>query len=325
MKSVACAWAGAILILAAAIPDSRAEIPGGALRKPKAFPDVGLVTNASLQYGTVALDTWTGKVAYLLVDGSASNGYSRLFAWIPNDTRFGKPVEWKPKASEATPGLFVFGDLENKDAQGDEKVSVLWRFSTYKESRAAGGDTYFDYVTGKSVARSWAASSWHRLRFAFNLGYACGKAPSGSMDGSYPLELTLGDDLPLYQKWEQVPEPGDAPFRAVMRARHEVQETRDPRKGRLLCLFDGFDGAIIKKAPGDVSVGLVVVPYMGEPVVSNSLTMAEFMKSGFDQDIPYGWYSLRLTGFQYGRFTFGGRFHQLNIDPVPISRPMSGN
>lgn len=323
MKKMAWAWAGAILMVAG-IPVFGAEEAGGVLRKPKEFPAVAVTPGVPVQYGTVALDTWTGKVAYLLVEGSVSNGYSRLFAWIPKDTRFGKPVEWKPKASETTPGHFVFGDLENKGASGLEKVSVLWRFSTFKESRAAGASTHFDYVTGKTVSQNWEASSWNRLRYAFNLGYAYGKAPSGSMDGSYPLELTLAADLPLYPKWEQVPEPGEAPFYAALHAKHEIQETRDPKKGRLLCQFDGYEGAAIKKAPDEVNVGLVIVPYMGEAAVSNTLTLAEFVKTGFDNEIPYGWYSLRLIGFQYGRFSFGGRFHRINIDPLPISRPVGG-
>jgi hypothetical protein len=49
------------------------------------------------------------------------------------------------------------------------------------------------------------------------------------------------------------------------------------------------------------------------------------MKTGFDLDVPYGWYSLRLRGFRYGRFAFGGTFHRISIDPIPIIRPSSGD
>ena len=104
------------------------------------------------------------------------------------------------------------------------------------------------------------------------------------------------------------------------------QDLAQVRKPRVHVTYDvETEGAAIKKAPQELSVGLLVTPYMGEPVYSNTLSMAEFMKTGFDLDVPYGWYSLRLRGFRYGRFAFGGTFHRISIDPIPIIRPSSGD
>lgn len=308
--------AGAALLVSAAMGEE-----GAALKKPKEFPAVPVTRGVPIQYATVPMDTWTGRVAYLLVEGSSTSGYTRVFAWIPKDTRFGKPVEWKPKTAEALPNTWVFGELENKDAEGDDKININWRFTSHKEGRGAGTDTTVDYVTGKTTVRKWGASTWHRLYYTLNLGYAYGKGPAASMDGGYPLEVARTDDLRLYEKWEQVPEPSGAAFSAVIRAKHVIQESRDPKKARLLCQFDSFYGSSIKKAPADMAVGLLVTPYMGEPVYSNTVALAEFMKTGFDLEVPYGWYTLRLRGFRYGRFSFAGDFYKINFDPIPISRP----
>ncbi len=318
------AVAGWAVLAALAVGPVAAQDGAARLKKPKAFPAVS-GAGKSIAYSTVALDTWTGQVAYLMVEGSTTTGFTRVFAWIPDDSRFGRPVEWKPKTMEANPNGWLFGELDNKAAEGAEKVRINWRFYSVKEARGAGSDSHVDYTTGKTVTRNWGAATWHRIMYGFSLGYAFGDAPAASMDGGYPLEMASGNDLRLYPTWEEVPEPGHGGFSANIRARHEVQESRDPKTARLLCLFDGFEGAAIKKAPQELSVGLLVTPYMGEPVYSNTLSMAEFMKTGFDLDVPYGWYSLRLRGFRYGRFTFGGTFHRISIDPIPIIRPSSGD
>lgn len=312
------------LLAALALQPVSGENEAPRLKKPKAFP---AVTGAPKDpaFATVALDTWTGQVAYLMVEGSSSNGFTRVFAWIPGDSRLGRPVEWKPKTMEANPNGWNFGDLENKASEGEEKVRIIYHFYTVKEARGAGSDSSFDYVTGKTVTRSWGAATWHRMRYTFTLGYAYGNAPAASMDGGYPLEVGNGDDLRLYSTWEQVPEPGHGGFSANIRAKHEVQESRDPKNARLLCTFDGFEGAAIKKSPPDLNVGLTITPYMGEAIYSNTLTMAEFMKTGFDTDVPYGWYTFRLRGFRYGRFVFAGYFQRIGIDPVPVMRPSAGD
>jgi hypothetical protein len=322
MRSPAWAWALMVLIVCS-VQTARGQEGTPPLKKPKAFPAVpGVGTN--MHYSTFSLDTWTGQVAYLMVEGNSSGGFTRVFAWIPGDSRYGKPMEWKAKAMDGNPNAWTFGELENKAAEGDEKIRITWRFFSVKEARGAGSDTTTDYTTGKTVSRSWGASTWHRMRYSLALGYAYGKGPAASMDGTYPLELGDGDDMRLYPSWAQVPEPHGGGFSAAIRARHEVQESRDPKKARVLCLFEGFEGVTIKKTPPELTVGLTVSPYMGEMIYSNTLSMAEFMKSGFDLDVPYGWYSIRLRGFRYGRFSFGGSIPRITIDPFPISRPAAG-
>jgi hypothetical protein len=289
-------------------------------RKPKEFPAVSVAKGVPVVYSAVPLDTWTGKVAYLLIEGSVTSGYTRVFAWIPGSTRFGKPMEWKPKGVEGNPNAWFFGELENRDSEGDEKIEMTWRFNTVQEGRAAGSDTVFDYATGKTTARNWGAATWHNMTYSAKVGYACGNRPSGSMDGSLPLEMTWNTSLPLYDTWANVPEQGVWSHATIL-AKYSVQETRDPKKGRLLCQFAGYQDVTVQKAPPEIAVGLVVAPYMEAPVYTNSLSIADFVKTGFDLDIPYGWYSLQLSGGRYGRFTFSGYFPQINIDPIPIARP----
>ncbi len=316
-------WLLSLLLVVLAGQSVLGAETAGRARKPKDFPAVPTVKGSSIAYGTVPLDTWTGKVAYLLFEGNSTSGYSRVFAWIPGDSRFGKPVEWKPKILEATPNVAFFGELENRDSDSDEKVAMNWRFTDVKQARGAGSDSVFDYVTGKTTTRNWGASTWHHLIYSAKVGYGYGEHRGATLDGGYPLELVWTDNLPLYDKWEKVPEP-EHWFYSLVRAKHEVQETRDPKKGRLLCSFDGFHRVAIQKAPPELFLNLLVTPYLEPPVYSNRVPMADFIKSGFDLEVPYGWYSLRLSGGRYGRFTFGGDFHRININPIPISRPFTG-
>jgi hypothetical protein len=313
-------WGVAVLaLLAVQSAFGAADSPPS--KKPKEFPPVAGI-GKSVSYATVSLDTWTSRVAYLLVEGNTTSGFTRVFAWIPGDARMGRPVEWKTKATEGNPNIWNFGELENKGSEGEEKIRMAYRFYTVKESHGAGTQTTMDYVTGKAVTRNWGAATYHRLLYSFSFGYAYGTAPSASMDGGYPLEIgSNGGDVRLYAAWEQVPPPGGGPGHAIIRAKHTVQESRDPKRARVLVQFEDFAGAAIKKAPTDLTVSLIVAPYMGEPVYSNSVPLNDFMKTGFDVDLPYGWYSFRLSGFKYGRFTFTGDFPHISINPIPISRP----
>ncbi len=312
-----------LAVLAISVALGQGGVSGPA-KKPKEFPAVPVAKGAAISYATVALDSWTSKVAYVLIEGNTTNGFTRAFAWIPGDSRFGRPVEWKPKSVETNPNLFFFGELENRDTEGDEKMSITWRLSVNKRVRGAGSDTVVDYVSGKTVARNWGAATWHVVMYQTKLGYAYGKSPTSSMDGGYPLELTMADDLRLYDKWEKVPEPGGGGFQVGVYLKHLIQETRDPKVGRLLCQFAAYNGWAVQKAPGDMAVTLTVTPYMGVgvPAYSNKMSMAEFQKTGFDLDVPYGWYSLRLSGFRYGRFAFIGVFNGINGDLVPLARPL---
>ncbi len=316
MRTVSRIW---ILLTILSLSPAGAKAEGAnEARRPPAFPSLSQLRGTNIFYSAVALDTWTGKVAYLAFDGNSSTGFSRMFAWIPNDTRLGRPMEFKPKAVDGDPNRFIFGEVENKALEGDEKVEMLWRFGTTRRVRGAGSSTSVDYVTGKTVAHKWGAATWHEVNFSLKFGYAYGKTLSG-LEGGMPLELTHDGTLTLYNSWSNMPMPS-TPISTTIQARHALQETRDAKKGRLLCRFANYAGPSVTRAPQEGNVTFLVIPYMSEPVYSNTVAVGEFIKSGFDTEVPYGWYSLRIGGFRYGRFRFNAHLPQLGIDPVPLSR-----
>jgi len=190
------------LVVTAGVVHANPSIPA---RKPDAFPSVSVTPGVTVRYGVLPLDTWTGKVAYLLVEGDSSNGYSRLFVWIPNDSRFGRPQEFKARVSDSNPNVWLFGEIQNRDSYADEKINVRYMLSTSRQSRGAGSQQSFDYVTGKTVTRSWGAATWHVIGYRLDLEYAWGKDVAGAREGAYPLALAHSTELRLYDTWDKVP------------------------------------------------------------------------------------------------------------------------
>ncbi len=295
--------------------------PSIPVRKPDAFPSVSVTPGATVRYGMLPLDTWTGKVAYLLVEGDSTNGYSRVFAWIPNDSRFGRPQEFKPRPSETHPNSWIFGEIENRDAFEEEKLIVRYILSTSRQSRGAGSQQVFDYVTGKTVTRTWGAATWHVIGYRVNMEYAWGKDVVGAREGNYPLALAHQTELRLYDTWEKVPVSALGLLAATVQGRHQLFETRDSEKGRLVCQFSGYrHGVSVIRAPSDGRVTLKITPYMRESIWEETRTLGEFQQKPFEAEIPYSWYTLSLSGFQYGRFILRGVVETAET-LVPLNRP----
>jgi|GEM_PF-5824993 len=292
----------------------------GSAQKPAAFPTVPITAGATVRYSALPLDTWTGRVAYLLVEGDSTNGYSRLYVWIPNDSRFGRPVAYTARALADNPNRWEFGEIQHSDASGEEKVSVRYSLYSLRQSRGAGSQETVDYLTGKTVTRSWEASTSHSIWYRQQVGYAWGKDALRAREGEYPLELVHTTDLPLFETWEKVPMRGLGAMSAIVEGRHQLFETRDREKGRVVCQFTGFRAPTVIRAPMDGEVTFKIIPYMRDPIWEECRTLGEFQQKPFEAEIPYGWYNLALSGFRYGSFSLGGVVATADT-LVPLNRP----
>lgn len=313
----------AVLAIGAAVAGFAQESSSGG-GKPKEFPKVAFEAGSQPRYAALGMDSWTGTTAYVVLDGTRSNGYSRMYVWIPGDRQYGKPVELR-MLSEGN----VFAPIERKDANEEEKSEIRWRVGHARRGRSAGSETYVDYATGQTRTRSWGASSGFVI--VFNVDFAHGDRHAlPGMSGGLPVDLTLRGDLPTYESWEKVPASGFAPWtRLSMHLAHRVADGRNRDMAQVSLRYAGMHTGVgsctVRSMPLNQDVVVTVTPYLEPPAYSNVVSLAELTQKGVDMEIPYGWYTFRVTGFQLGKFRHGVGIPSLgNISPHPIGRAGDG-
>ncbi len=255
------------------------------------------------QYASLALDENGDTVMFVLLDGNAAAGYTRAYLWMPKHARYGQPVPVSRGANETFPSL-------TWPVDGDAPVETTWRIRAWIEEQAAqaGGErtvSHHDYATGRTVTRTQviAPSEARRLpRFDFSVRYRhAGGYASRLSNASDALDIDIDGQLPVAAKWEARPSPF-APWNQLY-----VQSTlamrRDPDtpdKGDLLfqmrLVYHPHQRRPCRVAslPRDAVVELDIIPYLEEPLLSESVPAAQMFAEGFAVPVAFGWYQYKV-------------------------------
>ncbi len=248
--------------------------------KPKAYPDVALSAGSQPRYGAVAMDAWKSKVAYLLFDGNVSNGYARVYVWIPGDAKYGRPVAF------GSPGGSRFGPFQVQVENEGEISRVAWILAAQKHAQTGGTHTHFDYATGK--ATTVTRQAWERVNFSGTANLARGEKMDMVGQSEFPLDITVGGGLQVFGEWKDV----GAPYAAWEHLNYRVggrPEAGPEEKGRLV--LTGVLNAKVRSLPEEAVVEVKVQPYLEDPIVTATYGVDELAR-GIPVSAPYGWYTI---------------------------------
>ena len=284
-----------------------------AAAKPDRFPAVPLSPLSEPRYSVVMLDTWTTRVAYVMFDGSLSNGYRRMYLWAPEDPRFTTPKAYS--ADEAG----NFGPIETVTSSSNREASVGWTLGW----RRAGGSTIgtYDYMTGKSGKRDIPFYSV----FPFTADYTYGAKPLSS--GKPLVDLGIAGGLYVSSAWTNLP-VAQAPWwhlgYYMSSSNLEVKGKSALRLTSVLGHYTpyyGWRNCTIRALPKTAVISLSVTEYMGPVVYTNTLTLAEAFGAGVTVEMPYGWYDI-VWDFDCEGMGVRPRLDaNVRMNPYPFAKP----
>jgi len=257
------------------------EIP----ERPEKYPDVPLGAKSVPRYASVALDTDCSKVAYVCFDGNAVDGYSKMFVWVPDDTRYGKPKSLKSN-EEKKYSPFGIKSRTTRSAT-KEDVTIAWGMRWYIHS---GTHTVFNYRTGEKETRDVG----NYPVFHFNVDFARTPPRSGvaSMTDTVNIDIGIRGYLQTSMTWTNCPAPivpwQKLSFYVTPKAVYERGKSFLRFKGRLSYYY--WWPCVIRKISKQTEVSLAVSPYLEDAVYSNVVDTADLFRSGVLVELPTGWY-----------------------------------
>jgi hypothetical protein len=317
------------------------------VQRPDRFPEVSLQPKAVPLYLALAADPWTNRVAYILFDGNFKVGYKRYYVWIPGDVKYGTPfvIQGQAAAPGKTPSApgekvtsVTFAPLKLTAEQGAAESSMAW---TLTWMNRGGEHSWYNYANGKMD--TYKVPDYSRVDFSLVYGY--GPRGYSTLSAVVPLDMTINGSAPASESWtnmvtylpwnqfsytwvvpEMWPPWNSMHFYMTTKQINEKTKCRvrfDPKLGLDSCQH-WMEPITVRTIPRDWSVLLVVSPYMGQPIYSNTVPASQCFKDGIEVDMPYGWYdlywSMSCQGFaapslldaqQYGVIT----------SPMPFAKP----
>ncbi len=283
---------------------------------PKKFPDVPLLANSRPRFAVLGVNPWTNAAAFVMFDGDLSNGYKRIYVWIPDDPDYDKPVALNANESRR------FDPFTVSATNGENGATLSWALAWSTNTTGGGGGTRteVDYVTGKSRTVTVAAQPISRhAAFGYSLTYRYGPADSVLASGSKaPLELVLSSSIGAYGSWSNVTGAAHAPWNQIQLA---MAPKYFPDKAGLKVnltgqLTHGGGSCRIVSLPPESQLTVIVSPYLDPPVYSNTLPGVEGMRNT-EIFIPYGWHSMWYALRAPGIRSAGGA-----TGLTPYSRPL---
>jgi hypothetical protein len=295
---IACAWIlPAILAFSAgpAVPE-----------RPKSFPKVDLASGSIPYYCPIMLDVETNQIGYVMFDGNVSNGYDRLYFWVPDDMNYRTPKVYK-----LNPETKRFGPIKFRPKHDKDDIDIEWSFTWNRQ----GAYETMDYITGQM--RKHGAATYPR--FWFSCDYANKPRTAGSrtdarVDITIPGEVyaSVWTNMPVaLQPWHTLN------YYMTVKLLREKDGTLGHFEGRLNY---GDHRCVVRTMPRETVCTLVVAPYMGKPVYSNDLTWAEALTTGVNLKLDYGWYDMNWNIVCHGLRVYPRLDPYVRANPFPISR-----
>lgn len=285
---------------------------------PEEFPEVALSAGSKPRYTALALDEEIDQVAYVLFDGNVTDGYRKIYVWIPGDPKYKNPVAIRTTAEGNNfPPFERTQSVKDKDK---DKASISWRLA-WRTRRSGGKRTRVDYATGKTTTTTSKVVTY--AVFPFTVDYAYGRH-TGLARGSSkaPLDISIHGELRVSDTWEELPK-ALAPWKKVYfnmtrTAQYEKEKGRLLFKGRLL--HSHHRPCTVRSLPEDTEIILSINPYLEAPVYSNMLSVAEAFADGVGVELPYGWYRYRWS-FKCNGLKVSPSYYRQHYWPIPFSNP----
>ncbi len=247
--------------------------------KPKAFPEVALSAGSQPRYAALALDPWKSRVAYLLFDGNLAAGYARVYAWIPDDARYGRPVVLTRAEGSS------FGPLDLRVEYEDEVSRVAWMVATTKRTVGGGTHSRVNYATGKTTTVTSEQRDVVGFSGTANLAFGNRFDIVGQSD--FPLDIMVNRNLAVVTEWNKLGAPV-APWENLS---YSVQPRAQAVGEDARIVLTGTLNATIRSLPEEALVDVKVRPYLEDPIASTSYA-AEDLSRGVAVSAPYGWYTV---------------------------------
>lgn len=282
---------------------------------PQAFPAAPLAAGSRPMYATFRADPWNQHVVYLMFDGEVTNGYNRLYVWIPDHAQYDRP---QPLIAGANG---VFPPIQFDASEGNERAHVAYRFQFSARPRTlppqpsrdatparTTSSTVFDYETGTSrtVTRTIPAQpaqeaqpgrSWLEPAFAFTMNYTRDRQPFG---GANRLALSVAGDISPVGKFEEL-RGATAPWNGI-RYNLSIARIRDGDPQEVILRATGgvtygeHARCTIETIPkGFMDVAVSVLPYLcdvhasAEPAYRQTHNGFDILSNGLEFGVPFGW------------------------------------
>jgi len=161
--------------------------------RPDAFPRVEMVPGSVPYYAPVYVDVDSNEIAYVMFDGNVSNGYNRLYFWIPNhaDYRTPKALRWNAETQR-------FGPVVFQPRHPRDEIRIAWSFGW---GRAGGAFEHYDYLTGQVRKGTRAIHPVFRFQCDYFRRPRSGTRPADSQ-----VDITMRGQLNA-SLWTNMPAP----------------------------------------------------------------------------------------------------------------------
>ena len=288
-----------------------AEVPS----RTNEFPAVALAAASDPRYVVISVDPFTNRLAYVLYDGNVKDGYGRIYVWMPEDPKYGRPVSATVAEGNKFPPLTF------TSTNGDEAAIVSWQLSW--ERRTSGPRSYFDYTTGKTVNQG---DSVTYLALPFDVDYMRGdRSLLGAGGAAAPLDVRIHGEVGASAVWTNLP-AAVTPWSQLnfwMDVKSEYYE-----KGGALSftgrLYYAHWPCTVHSLPKSAKVDLTVGPYLEGPSYSNTLTHTEALVTGVKVEVPFGWYDIMWRFFCPGLSVVSRQDYWIVLSPHPFPPRASG-
>ncbi len=247
--------------------------------RPDAFPRVELSPGSIPYYAPVYVDVDSNEVAYVLFDGNVSNGYNRLYFWIPNNPEYRTPrtLRWNDEAKR-------FGPVVFQPRHPQDEIRIGWSFGW---GRTGGAFEHYDYLTGQVRKGTRPIHPVFRFQCDYYRRPRSGTRPADSL-----VDITMRGQL-YASLWTNMPAPlqpwNSLNYYKTMRIVREKGEVSVLFQGRLNY---GDSPCEVRALPRETVCTLVVSPYMRPPIYSNDVSWAEAFQPGIRVPLDFGWYDL---------------------------------
>ncbi len=276
------ALVAAVLLVAAG-----QRVPAAPPARPAAFPEVTLGKRSEPRYAAIELDSRVGgQVAYLLFDGTVSNGYDRVLVWSPGHEKYGKPVSLTGDSATG-----AFRPIVNESATERQKSLTTWNLRYRPENR---GHNYMDYKSGQMVTNETRLTAI----FYFSVDIQRGPARAADRGGRWPLDISIPGRLSVSGSWEKCP----APYAPWAHTYSTLSRTPVYERGRgfirvrggLRYWQDRWNNfpCVVRSVPEDTRVTIRLNQWLGKPAHHEAYRMEEIYDKDVEIAVPYGWYTL---------------------------------
>jgi len=280
----------------------------GAPERPAAFPKVPLLPGSIPYYASVMVDVETNQIGYVMFDGNVSNGYERLYFWVPDAAAFRTPKVFRLNAETRR-----FGPVEFKSRHDRDEIRIGWSFSA---GRGGGAYSHFDYLTGTTRKGTSVINPVFNFQCDYQRQPRSGARPSPSL-----VDITIPGNLGA-TAWTNMLKALE-PWHTL----NYYMTTRLVRdKNHALVRFSGVlnyahnQAVTVRALPRETVCTLVVAPYQERPVYSNDMAWAEAIGAGVEVKLDYGWYDLEWNMTSPGLRVYPRRDVAVRVSPFPITR-----